>query len=313
MSEQALALARQIASRFEWLLVTIGTVFLLTAFYIFSISGSNVSMVSRIEVARPPLVIGAFMILAGVSLYAYGERSKLPWKARVKIDRLADGFRTRVRSTEIYLRFGRIETISMPSDWAVVLPANEYFDDQCINDEHSALGAYVKNQFGGQMSEFQRLIRDGLSSVKSESVLKEPDVIEQSYGVGHCVHLKPLGSKHALIVASVTTKRAGEGLHATFSGIFKAIECAETVLRDRRIHGVFMPVLGSGHGGLAPNEALFAVLLGIVSAARSSGGHHIKHACVVIFQNSAKAEPVVAERDAKQILRAAASLGGGVS
>src|SRR5271169_485210 len=67
---------------------------------------------------------------------------------------------TKVSGWEIKVVEGRIEEYSHNSRVAVVLPCNEYFDDNCIGDTRSALGAYVNRSIEGQASALSKLIKE---------------------------------------------------------------------------------------------------------------------------------------------------------
>lgn len=78
--------------------------------------------------------------------------------------RETDGYLwTRVDDCEIRIKYGRVEECVHTSEAVVVLPCNEYFDDECINDRRSALGAYINRIFEGQFSSFSSLIREECS------------------------------------------------------------------------------------------------------------------------------------------------------
>lgn len=65
-------------------------------------------------------------------------------------------------TTPLNVRLGRIEDVPAGEHDAVVLPANEYFDDECVRDERSALVAFVQKHFATRITELQVLIRDEL-------------------------------------------------------------------------------------------------------------------------------------------------------
>src|SRR5207249_109439 len=124
-------------------------------------------------------------------------------------------------------------------------PANEYFDDECITDRHSSLGGFMLDAYPSGISQIQSLVREQLRECEGKDVTKEPGRFEKSYGIGTCVYLdRPLSSDRQIILVSVTTKRVGEGLRADLSGVTKAVEEVQRIVRDRRIASVYMPLLG---------------------------------------------------------------------
>lgn len=176
--------------------------------------------------------------LVGFSLFFYAQdRLTLGWFKSASV-RMNDGYlQANYGHSQINIAFGRIQEVAkdIPKSM-VVLPANEYFDDECINDSNSSLGAYVQSVFPNQASEIQRLIQEELISVKSRKIEKEPGVMQGSYGVRFGVFLKEsLHSQQPVLFISVTTKRSGEGLRAEMSHIFEAVKEIQKVAADHRI------------------------------------------------------------------------------
>lgn len=69
-------------------------------------------------------------------------------------------FSTCVSGCVIRVTEGRIEDYPAAPGTAVVLPCNEYFDDECAGDTKSVLGAYVGRVFDGQVEAFVQLIKE---------------------------------------------------------------------------------------------------------------------------------------------------------
>src|SRR5262249_2425296 len=54
--------------------------------------------------------------------------------------------------SELMLKFGRIEDCQCDGLGSVIaLPANEFFDDECVTDSRSALGSFVLHHFDNQV------------------------------------------------------------------------------------------------------------------------------------------------------------------
>ena len=60
----------------------------------------------------------------------------------------------------VSVEIGRIQDYQ-PSDsqTVIALPANEYFDDECISDTNSSLGAFVQHHFGEHVDDFVGQVR----------------------------------------------------------------------------------------------------------------------------------------------------------
>jgi hypothetical protein len=211
---------------------------------------------------------------------------------------------------QIHISFGKIEEEAKLSPSSmVVLPANEYFDDECISDAKSSLGAYVQSVFPNQALEVQKLIQDELVSIKSRKEEKEPGVTQSSYGIGSGVFLKnALHSNQPLLFVSVTTKRAGEGLRAEMSHIFAAVKKIQHIAADNRIDTVCIPVMGTGHGGLKKEVGLFSLLLAICDGITKPTGHHITQYNVVVFRADPNEKPSISINSSKRILKTAIGL-----
>ncbi len=213
-------------------------------------------------------------------------------------------------ASKIEIIFDKIqEAVKETPTSMVVLPANEYFDDECIHDSNSSLGAYVQSVFPNQTKEIQQLIQDNLVSFESQKIEKEPGVTQASYGVGSGVFLKePLHSKQPILFISVTTKRIGEGLRAEMSHIFEAVKTIQEVAADHRIESVCIPIMGTGHGGLRKEVGLFSLILAICDGISKKSGHHIKKYYIVVYRDNPKEKPSISINTSKRILKTAIGL-----
>lgn len=288
-------------------------------FLLIIVSYFDVSDIAKLQISRAssPIyalyILGVFLILTSIIIYILEENSinsflgnsTLGWLTLGKIRKTDNGFSSVVNSSTINIVFGRIE--SLESDAAtslIVLPSNEFFDDECINDRRSALGAFIQAKFPNQVDLIQDLIKERLINLPSKDVEKETGIFQQSFGVGTCIFLdQPLSSKEKILFLSVTTKRAGEGLRAEMSYIFKAINKVQTVVADKRLSSVYIPLIGSGHGGLKKEIALFGMLLAVCDALSRPSGHNIKSFNIVVFQSSEKDKPSVSLETAKHLLK----------
>ena len=252
------------------------------------------------------VVFGVFFSVISILVYLF-DKLTLGWLGYRRIKNIKKGFGTKISNTEINIMFGRLESISDElEERMIVLPANEFFDDECINDKKSALGAYVNHKFTNQTQQIEDLIACELRGFKSRMVEKEAGVKQDSFGVGTGVFLKrPLNSKQPILFIAVTTKRAGEGLQAEMSYIFQAVQKIQNITADHRIDSVCVPIMGSGHGGLRKEVALFGLLLAICDSVTKSRGHHIREVNVVVFQSAEGSKPSISRIVAKRLLRIA--------
>jgi hypothetical protein len=219
---------------------------------------------------------------------------------------------TLVSGCEIRVVEGRIEEYIPVEGTAIVLPCNEYFDDRCVDDTRSALGAYVNRVFEGQATAFNALVksesRKKLGPAGEQQ--KTDDERAESFGAGRCLLLiRPLGRSIPVALISTTTQRAGQGLAGRISYLFEGMQELVTRLADARLTQVAMPVLGAGHGRIASPLAFVSLLLAVAEAARyGQGGQRLRKATIVVFKRDVDSPAAV---DRVVVRRALALIGSG--
>jgi len=226
----------------------------------------------------------------GVDLTRVGEKDGAMW--------------TTINGCEIRVVYGRIQDYSPDTGTVIVLPCNEYFDDECAGDSKSALGAYVCAKFEGQIEAFISLMKVESAKKLGPGILQQKTNSDQakSFGAGRCVLLvKPLDRAAPVAVLSTTTQRAGEGLAARISYLFDGMRELFAILADARLTEVAMPVLGAGHGRIDPPLALVGLLLAVAEAARyGQGGQRLRKVTIVVFtrgeRTDGEVDPVVVRR-----------------
>ncbi len=213
-----------------------------------------------------PVVAGTIILLALIAAFGfelYRDRS-VSGVDLTKVTEDNGAMWTMVSGCQIRVVNGDIVEHAQNSRSAVVLPCNEYFDDECAQDTRSALGAYVTRVFDGQAEGFMSLVKDECTRRLGTwtEQQKTNETLARSFGAGRCVLLvKPLGKTNPVALVSTTTQRAGEGLEARVSYLFAGIRELTSHLADERLGEVLMPVLGAGHGGVDPSIALVAFCL----------------------------------------------------
>lgn len=170
---------------------------------------------------------------------------------------------------------------------AVLLPANEYFDDECITDPSSSLGAFIQHHFEGRAGELLRQVQAELAGRPARRVRRTDDRIDESYGIGEAIFLRGLQPGHRIILVSATTQRAGIGLHAEPHFLYAALEGAVEMMNEHRLSSMTMPVLGSGHGGMPLPSAVLFNLLAARSALQHEIGRHIRTIRIIVFEKDA--------------------------
>ena len=217
------------------------------------------------------------------------------------VQSIPNGYSVRLGRMTINVIMGRIEDINC-SDHAsmVALPANEFFDDECIHDPQSSLGAFMQHYFKGKIPDIQGLVKHALAHEPTTEAKKGPGKLASSYGVGTCAFLDdPLSSGLRIAMVSVTTHRADEGLRADAAYLFAAAASLQRAMANHRLTRLYIPVLGSGNGGLKAEVSLLCMLIAFGELHRRSA-HNLKEINIVVFRASQTSSPSVSEAIVKR-------------
>lgn len=193
----------------------------------------------------------------------------------------------RLGRASVFIETGRIQDYqSADSRTVVALPANEYFDDECISDTNSSLGAFVQHHFKDTIAAFVGQVRSELADTPSQRVPRAERRIDESYGIGEAVFLS-IPPDYRLILVSATTERTGIGLRAEPHFLYAALEGIAEAMNERRLNSLTMPVLGSGHGGMPLPIAILFNLLAVRSILVEDLGRHMREIRIVVFDGDA--------------------------
>jgi hypothetical protein len=193
----------------------------------------------------------------------------------------------RLEEANVLIETGRIQDYHSADSRAVIaLPANEYFDDECISDANSSLGAFVQQHFKDSIPDLVRQVKTELSGIPSQRVPRAERRVDESYGIGEAVFLS-LPPDYRLVLVSATTERAAIGLRAEPHFLYASLEGVAETMNERRLNSLTMPVLGSGHGGMPLPIALMFNLFALRSILSDPRGRHIREVRVVVFDGDA--------------------------
>jgi hypothetical protein len=252
------------------------------------------------------LLIGLLFVVAGIAFH-FLEQETFTFSKIAGAHKEGNGYAICIgeapRKATVAVTFGRLEDVSQQhTDAIVVLPANEFFDDECMEDPKSSLGAFILKHYPAKLHDLKSIIAEKLQGVPTTQVEKEKKLIVASYAVGTCVSVdRALGTGWRLLFAAVTTKRAGWPLKAESQDVIKVVQEIGGKLADLRASDVVLPVMGSGHGGLSPEAALTCILIGFVELLTGPGGRQLRRIDIVVFQEDQKTPPELSKR---QVLRA---------
>jgi hypothetical protein len=220
-----------------------------------------------------------------------------------RVHSMPNGYCVNLGRITLKVVLGRIEKLDYSDESCMVaLPANEFFDDDCIYDHRSALGAFMQHHFKDNIADIQALVRAALANEPMEEVRKKPGEVAASYGVGKCVFLGcPLSSQLRVAMVSVTTQRADAGLCSDAAYVFEAATSLQRVMANHRLTRLYIPVVGSGHGGLKAEVSLVCMLIAFGELRRKSA-HNLKEVNIVVFRENEMSTPSVSEVTIKRAL-----------
>lgn len=168
----------------------------------------------------------------------------------------------------------------------VILPVNDKFDDQCIDDTTSVLGAFMSTLYPNGNEKFKTF-------VKSE--LEKRDV--HQFEVGDWIYKNGVNCNATTfnIGIVVVTHLNDDGSIITHTeNILLAFKGINKLMAQKRLAKVFIPLIGSGHGGLSPEVSLLCLLLSILDGLRSEVGRRLRDINIVIYVNQKGAKSISA-------------------
>lgn len=277
---------------------TAGIIFIfLSMFCIKDLTKWDVSFVSPIKTA--PLLTGIIFIVLSI-LWHLAPHLIVPlsWTALSKIKKTSNGFQTNIERATIEICFGQIQELYKNESTALVaLPANDLFDDKCIEDTRSALGAFVNNIFPNQVHLISDLAKNRLpvSSGIYSGIHK--------YDIGSTIYFDcPLSKDIRMAFLSVTTVTENNGIRCEAPDIFKAVKGLHRLIISQRLDSVVLPVIGSGHGGLHPPVSLICMLIAFAMCIKEPSGHHIKSVRIVVYQKDKHTKPAISYWQVRRLL-----------
>lgn len=214
-------------------------------------------------------------IIAGLVLYyfrRFEEYRRINKKATVK-----KGISLKFNNTTVNLKEGEIQNVEITNkNSAVVLPANTTFIDDCITDPKSTLGAFFLKFYPDKIP--TRVSEDIEKELRKQHYKKDKN---GSYPPGTTIILpKEYDTPAKCIITASTIRKEKVGIVAYPSTICECIRQIFEITADKKIERIYMPVIGSGHGGLDINDALLFILLSIKYYSKRY--HHIKTVDILI-------------------------------
>jgi serine/threonine protein kinase len=192
--------------------------------------------------------------------------------------------------------FGRLEEVSAKfEDVIVVLPANEFFDDESFLKKHTSVGGYFKRHFTDeQIEDLKLMIKSKLDSIEEyEPIVKKPGISARSYKIGTCIYLDmPFQSDKRILLAACSTERMPEGNRAEAEFLFRATHCVHENIKDIKLYRrIVLPLLCSGNARMNRIRALHFLLLGFCETIYKSNPAHFEEIIIVVFKKSEESPP----------------------
>lgn len=188
---------------------------------------------------------------------------------------------------KVEILFGEIQSVDTAE--LIILPANEFFDDECISDVRSSLGAYFQSKAPGRTEAVRTAVTAHLrqkAQVTAQRVLNHKGESALAYEIGTVVPVKGVdGITEPVALVSTTTHRADEGLVAREEYVFSVLRGVSRYCGDNRIKSIAIPLIGSGHGQLTPRVSLIAILQAINSISSTSFLTDVK---IVVFKRNSE-------------------------
>lgn len=253
----------------------------------------------------PVLSLGVILLAISVIWHIASDVSMpLIWTVFTKVKKIDGGLSVNIDNATINVKFGKMEEQLINKQTTLVaLPANEFFDDECIKDNRSSLGAFVMHNFSNRVHEIQVLAHNELATRSHQLVNLSDGSVKKSYDIGSSVYLdSPLNTAFKIAFVSVTTVREDEGIKSKAVYVLRAVETIHTLMNNHRINNIVVPILGSGHGGLTPEVSLISMLIGFAEAIRKPSGHHIKNVDIIVFKKDKSTKPIVSVWRVKRLL-----------
>jgi len=224
------------------------------------------------------LIIGIILLISSPILHIYTRQSG---QIREKLT-TKKGMRYSFNQLIINVKVGKIQEVSgLTKNTAVVLPANTSFIDDCITDDKSALGAFFLEFFPEKISKVSGDIEQQLQKRGHQ---KDEDA---SYPPGTTIILpEEYNTPAKCIMTASTIRREKVGILTSPNTICECIRQVFEITADKKIERLYMPVLGSGHGGLDINDAMLFLILSLKYYSKTF--HHIKTVDIMVMESDVK-------------------------
>ena len=223
-------------------------------------------------------IFGFLLVASGLILFLLThETARI--RNRLNYDK---GIELKRDNLKLIIKSGEIQAIQGATrNAAIVLPANSTFVDSCATDARTAMGAFFTEHFPGEVGALPSLLKKVMEATGIQ--------VEETgqYAAGTTVMLPDSFAKPAKIVVTASTIRTpGTGSVSSPNIICNCVEQILKTTADQKIDTLYLPILGSGHGGVDRGLALLFLLIAMLHFSKSY--HHIKLVHIVVHPKDVK-------------------------
>lgn len=290
---------KEILKRIPVLLIASGLIFIAIAFIDFE-ELTKFKIKSELTTVNWILIsISTLLILIGLA-WAYLEVNDFSYKSsKYKLKKFNDD------KYSITFQQGIVHTINILYDkinnfqnydknTIVILPANDKFDDECVDDRKSVLGSFTNSLYPTGNNEFKGIIKKELGKRENNQ-----------FEIGNWIYLHSQKSENTEFnvgIVAVTHLLENGNILAYSENIMLAFKGVHKMMTQKRIKNAYIPLVGSGHGGLTAELSLLCLLISIIEGYKREDGHTLKNVNIVIYKKDNGDKDVV-PRKMKKIVK----------
>ena len=278
------------------LLIFAGVLFIGIALIIFDLNGKTAQVVETMNFTNWLLLsIGTLLLFAGVSWVIFDPMDYIFNKNSFKFKK-AEGKYTLALggNCNVNIIYGNINDFQdvYDEDTLVILSADDKFDDKCVDDPRSVLGRFVKNLYPNGNQDFKDKIKKQLEKSK-----------KTSYSIGEWVYLPDINNaakKFTIGIIAVTHLNEDNSVTASPENIMLAFQGIRKIAAQNSPSKIFIPLIGSGHGGLPVKFSFLNILISTIYWIKKGQCGRLREVNIVIYKN--KIPPIEMKKIVQSVL-----------
>ncbi len=237
-----------------------------------------------------PLIIRSYDININTSKYKF-----------TKVNRNKYSFVFKDRPQTINILYGNLNNKKWLEKYnkntLIILGSNERFKDMCIVRNSGALGTFINTIIPGQ----SEVIQQNIYNVASKKFRNS-----RGHNIGKWIEfgqeINSNGKLDFLVGIVAVTQFKNKIVKAYSSNIINAFRGIHEMANIYHPQEIYMPLLGSGEGGVSPQLSLLCLLISSFEEIGREDGHNFKDINIVIFEDS-KQKASISRKRIKLIAR----------